>query len=406
MEGYTLLEYIESTGTQYIDTGFKHNQNTRVIMHVKPTGTLTANAFLFDGPTDDNSRKGVFYHYSKKKWAVDYNSSSNRTYISETSINADFQIDYDKNVCSINAEMKTFAEKTFQSTVNLTLLASNFGGNPQSFISAKLYSCQIYDNGVLIRDYIPAMNGGGVYGLFDKVNGEFYVSATDSGFTGKWAEHKVLNVSMPEYRHRMLNLIQKRGLPDYSSYRGVYIEDVDGYLYTEAEWDGSKTPNGVAVLTDNCRFVIALQNAHTTVCKWSSSVSLVNGVTTTTSESEAKVDYDGEAQTTTILSELGDSSSIAPAVHYCRAFTFPNGKKGYLGALGEWDACYSNKTDVETALNKCGGGVLSFSYWSSTQYDASYMWVRESTYYSQRYKNGASNNRSYPRAFATLKSDD
>ena len=99
----------------------------------------------------------------------------------------------------------------------------------------RLYSCQIYDNDTLIRDYVPCMDNNGVYGLYDKVNGVFYTSATDSGFTGKWAENKTLNVSLAEYRHRMLNLIQKRGLPDYSDYRGVYIEDVDGYLYTESE---------------------------------------------------------------------------------------------------------------------------------------------------------------------------
>jgi hypothetical protein len=47
---------------------------------------------------------------------------------------------------------------------------------------------------------------------------------------------------------------------------GVFIEDIDGNLYTEAEWDGSKTANGVAVVADNCEFVMALEDAHTSNC--------------------------------------------------------------------------------------------------------------------------------------------
>jgi hypothetical protein len=78
------------------------------------------------------------------------------------------------------------------------------------------------------------------------------------------------------------------------------------------------------------------------------------------------VDYDGEVQTTVILSELGNNSSAAPAAYYCRAFTFPNGKKGYLGAAGEWWAAFNNKVAIESALSKCGGSAAKYYYWTST----------------------------------------
>ena len=38
--GYKRLEYIKSSGTQYIDTGFKPNQNTRVVMDVTPVDVI------------------------------------------------------------------------------------------------------------------------------------------------------------------------------------------------------------------------------------------------------------------------------------------------------------------------------------------------------------------------------
>lgn len=192
-------------------------------------------------------------------------------------------------------------------------------------------------------------------------------------------------------------------LPDYSAYRGVYIEDVDGYLYTESEWDGSKTPNGIAVLTDNCRFVMALADAYSDSCEWGINSTTVNNITTTTSESTAQGDYDGEAQTTTILNQLGASG--APAANYCRSYTFPNGATGYLGAAGEWQAALDNKAAITSALSKCGGTAMSYYYWTSTQYssdDSWYMhWNFDFLYYSTKDTAGC-----FVRAFTSLKSDE
>lgn len=183
---------------------------------------------------------------------------------------------------------------------------------------------------------------------------------------------------------------------------GVFIEDIDGNLYTEAQWDSSKTANGIAVLTDNCRFVMALQDSNS-YTEWGSYGTSVSGITTTTSESEARVDYDGEAQTTVILNELGNSSSAAPSAYYCREFTFPNGKKGYLGAAGEWQAAIDNKEAIESALIKCNSSDGLHYYWTSTQVNSEKMWVvdfSEDSLYSF-YKD----NQCVDRAITSLKSD-
>lgn len=183
---------------------------------------------------------------------------------------------------------------------------------------------------------------------------------------------------------------------------GVYIQDTDGYFHTESEWDGSYTPNGIAVITSNCRFVMALSDAHSTYCQWGSYGTEVSGITTATDISTAKTDYDGEAQTTTILSVLGNSSDTddAPAAYYCRAYTFPDGKKGYLGAAGEWQAALDNKAAVASALSKCGGTALSDYYWTSTQYSSNHSWAM---YWNYEYlTNSYKRNDRYVRAFAAI----
>ena len=58
-----------------------------------------------------------------------------------------------------------FTAKTFKSDFNITLLACNTGGTVAGHLSAKLYSCQIYDNGTLVRDFKPCISASGDVGF-------------------------------------------------------------------------------------------------------------------------------------------------------------------------------------------------------------------------------------------------
>ena len=154
-------------------------------MHVKPV-SITANAWAFEGRTAvDKNKKGVFFYFSSGSlWNADYYDGSGRKSFSGISSTADLNIDYDKNTCTINGLSVNFTAKTFQSTFNLTLLACNTGGTVAGHLSAKLYSCQIYDNGTLVRDFKPCINASGDVGLFDMVNQQFYGNAGTGVFTG------------------------------------------------------------------------------------------------------------------------------------------------------------------------------------------------------------------------------
>ena len=180
-DGYLELSYIESTGTQWIDTGFMHNQDTRVVMDVQPT-SVSANAWAFGGRiTNSSAKHDVFYYYtSNSSWTSDYNSS--RKYHKDVGATDRVLIDFDKNVCSVNGVTDTHTSTTFQSTTNLILLALSTAGTISGQMHAKLYSCQIYDNGTLIRDYIPCINPFGDIGLFDVVSQQFYSNAGTGAF--------------------------------------------------------------------------------------------------------------------------------------------------------------------------------------------------------------------------------
>ena len=184
-EGYTQVEYIESSGTQYIDTGFKPNQNTRVVIDVDMTGSI---GLSFPTVFSTDSSGTVGYRFTTMLYAEYdgfHDHYGNQT-VNSSNINvySRYILDKNKNVTYLNGKVvSAFSGVSFQSAVPLLLLASLDAGTYQYFAKAKIYSCKVYDNGTLVRDYIPCTNSSGVAGLYDLVSKEFYVNAGTGAFT-------------------------------------------------------------------------------------------------------------------------------------------------------------------------------------------------------------------------------
>lgn len=156
---------------------------------------------------------------------------------------------------------------------------------------------------------------------------------------------------------------------------GVYIEDVNGKLWTKSEWDGSVTPNGVAVVTPETSFVIS-RNRLDGSGPYSNLTSLSGDIVTTKDSSVAMMDFNGYNNTVGIVKKDGtNSSGYYSLAKRCQDYTFPNGQKGYLGAAGEVRILYSNAVKVQALLNLIYGSSLALTHPSSTLYDSSNFWV-------------------------------
>ena len=179
--GYTELAYIQSSGTQYINTGFAPNQSTRVVCDTV-FAAVWVGAWLFGARHANADRTFGFLTY-ENSYRSDFNASSNET-ITETQ-SGRFTVDKDGNITKINGStVKTATAGTFQCTHNLYLLANNNNGTVSGQCSATLYSCQIYDNGTIVRDFVPCVNASGEVGLYDLVGKQFYGNAGTGVFTG------------------------------------------------------------------------------------------------------------------------------------------------------------------------------------------------------------------------------
>lgn len=178
--GYTLLECIESTGTQYIDTGFVPNQDTRLVAKIKcVAGSSTVWAL---GARKSNTANMFCFIASASGYYMTQYATDQGALSADLNTSEPFIVEKNKNVTSINGEtVHTSTAATFTCPVNLTLFAVNNNGTINKG-SVSIYSCQIWDNGTLVRQYAPCINPDGEVGLYDVVEGKFYGNAGTGTF--------------------------------------------------------------------------------------------------------------------------------------------------------------------------------------------------------------------------------
>ena len=177
--GYTQLEYIKSTGTQYINTGFNPNQDTRVKMDIQ---SISAGVCPYFGSRNAVGNSAfILWMMSETNLRSDYGSRN----ISQdvTSSTERIIIDKNKNVTTYGAYTITNQKDSFSCNFPILILCQITGGDVDDRkMSALLYSCKIYDNGTLVRDYIPCKSQNGEVGLYDLENNQFYGNAGTGTF--------------------------------------------------------------------------------------------------------------------------------------------------------------------------------------------------------------------------------
>lgn len=185
---FTLLNYISNTGNAFIDTGFKANNNTVIEFQYLATAT---NYYAFGARTARYDKTFLYYvpNTSSIRWS--YGTSevtpantgvSNNTVVTTANTS--------KNVLTSKygstTRTATATANTFQCDYNMYLFNCNMAGEiPSLGLKGRVYYCKIYDNGTLIRNYVPVLqNSTGLYGLLDKVNNKFYTSSNGDSFSG------------------------------------------------------------------------------------------------------------------------------------------------------------------------------------------------------------------------------
>lgn len=187
-EGYIEVEYIQSNGTQYIDTKLKVNIQLKIIMDVEPLSSGSATNKYFINSAYVTSSSGyafrVIWNNNGVQAMMGYNSS-----LTYTTVNSDktlrrmgIEMDVSNKTVTVDNKIITFSSNTISSSLS-TLKLLSAGSATSNMLSAKLYSCQIYTGDSLAADYVPCIDPNGDVGLYDLVNAGFYKSAVTGQFT-------------------------------------------------------------------------------------------------------------------------------------------------------------------------------------------------------------------------------
>lgn len=177
-DGYTELEYLQSTGAQYIDSGVKGDSDVRVTADFEITAFGSGTTFIFGAQGTDSVRYTLGMT-SAGAFRSDFGTSM--TSGSAASLNTRYSADKNGNVCTVGGQTLTSAAATFTGTTNIYLFGRSYSSVSCSKI--KMYRCKMYKAGTLIRDFAPCKNPDGVAGLYDIVNGTFYTNQGSGTFT-------------------------------------------------------------------------------------------------------------------------------------------------------------------------------------------------------------------------------
>lgn len=182
---YIELEYIECSGTQYIDTGVILNANIKIEDWI--TGNINyGNLNGSDGSGSNFRFKYGFNGY----WYIGYAGNNRVVYNSEKPIDTDsfYKFTIGKGVQKIEPDIFSYTDSTALSsypTKSILLFALRENSESINYSkSLKRKECKIYNGDTLIRDFIPVIRkSDNVAMMYDLVNSEFYPNVGTGSFT-------------------------------------------------------------------------------------------------------------------------------------------------------------------------------------------------------------------------------
>lgn len=171
----TQLQYISSSGTQYINTGITFTNNTiRLECKAKGLNSPGTNKLIYGANASSNTFTGWYGGTANWRYANYAVSVPGMT-------NVDMQISHSKTSVIVN-----------NTTYSYGGTGSTYGGNICLFGdvtrtadngTVAIYYFKIWKDGSLVRDFIPVRNElTGVISMYDKVSNTYFTNAGTGEF--------------------------------------------------------------------------------------------------------------------------------------------------------------------------------------------------------------------------------
>jgi len=192
--GYTRLEYLQSSGTQYIDTSiapktFDYEITTVGTFNTTSSGPNVMWGYLTSG--DGMVPRWILSTYMDK-WLPSPNGTTevgvadtlkhtfvNMVYMENETPTSRFYVDGSQLQSTTIDNPATWANNT----LSIYLFGRNNNGTLGNATASKIYRHIVKKNGTVIQDLVPAKNNSNVLGMYDTVSGQFFTNAGTGTFT-------------------------------------------------------------------------------------------------------------------------------------------------------------------------------------------------------------------------------
>lgn len=180
------VEYLQSDGNQYIDTGITPNANTGI--YVKAGNAYVSQAFIVGCRNDNNNtrwcigRKDIGWYYGYGASVTNKNLTSSTNNIVELMLNYlndKYWLAYGDSGNGAEIELSTLQ---FTPLYNIRLFGSSGISDSYSRYSGKIYSVKISQDSSIIMDLIPVRKDGVGY-MYDKISKQLFGNSGTGSFT-------------------------------------------------------------------------------------------------------------------------------------------------------------------------------------------------------------------------------
>ena len=180
--GYQQVEYLESTGTQYIDTGRILTEADFVTIKFSTSDNADASVF---GENDGTYRLQLFYA-GTGRYIRNFITSSSYYRIGTvvTGIENTYYLDLANRQYRIDNGSWVTDTNAYQATPQVTnyLFCHNNNGTPGTFGKLKIHEYIVSRNGVELQHLIPKINSLNTAGMHDTVNDVFHTNQGTGAF--------------------------------------------------------------------------------------------------------------------------------------------------------------------------------------------------------------------------------
>ena len=189
-EGYTAVNYLQSSGTQWIEMGVAPNQNTKAVLKIKIDELTRQGASLIGSRTDLNSDDQFTTYlddYGGTRFLFRMDGQTETTPWKGLTTDKIYIVTLSGTEMKAELEdgtavfLKTFSVSDFTSTMTMALFRSK--GVSGAYFQGRIYSCKHYSGDELIQDFVPCLDTGGVPCMFDLVSRKSFYNKGTGSFT-------------------------------------------------------------------------------------------------------------------------------------------------------------------------------------------------------------------------------